>query len=49
MGKEACAQNRSRGRSVVELYNRRRPHSTFSGRTPDEVYATLEMTEQLAA
>ena len=25
------------------------PHSTFTGRTPDEVYATTEMMEQLAA
>jgi transposase InsO family protein len=33
----------------IDYYNRRRPHSTFGGRTPDEVYATVEMTEQLAA
>jgi len=30
-------------------YNTIRPHSTFGGRTPDEVYATAEMTEQLVA
>jgi hypothetical protein len=41
--------SRYRGRSVVVLYNRRRPHSTFGGRTPDEVYAIPEMTNQLAA
>ncbi|GEM_PF-5983730 len=30
-------------------YNQRRPHSTFGGKTPDEVYATVQMTERLAA
>jgi putative transposase len=35
--------------SWIDYYNRRRPHSTFAGRTPDEVYDTEEMTEQLAA
>ncbi len=35
--------------SWIDYYNRRRPHSTFGGRTPDEVYATAQMTEQLAA
>ncbi|MEZ5800054.1 MAG: IS3 family transposase [Nitratireductor sp.] len=35
--------------SWIDYYNRRRPHSTFGGRTPDEVYAMAEMTEQLAA
>jgi len=33
----------------IDYYNRRRPHWTFGGRTPYEVYATAEMTEQLAA
>ncbi|WP_420492483.1 hypothetical protein [Aerobium aerolatum] len=33
----------------MEYYNRRRPHSTFGGRTPDEVYARAQMTERLAA
>jgi putative transposase len=45
--------SRRRGRngigSWIDNYNRRRPHSTFGGRTPDEVYARAEMTEQLAA
>nr|WP_248306178.1 IS3 family transposase [Devosia oryzisoli] len=35
--------------SWIDYYNERRPHSTFRGRTPDEVYAAAEMTEQLAA
>lgn len=35
--------------SWINYYNRRRPHSTFSGRTPDEVYGVAEMKEQLAA
>jgi len=35
--------------SWIDYYNRRRPHSTFRGRTPHEVYDTQEMTEQLAA
>ncbi|MDQ7776348.1 MAG: IS3 family transposase [Paracoccus aminovorans] len=35
--------------SWIAYYNERRPHSTFGGRTPDEVYATAEMTERLAA
>ena len=35
--------------SWIDYYNRRRPHSTFDGRTPDEVYATAEMMEKLAA
>ena len=29
--------------SWIDYYNGRRPHSTFAGRTPDEVYATTEM------
>ncbi|WP_306121071.1 MULTISPECIES: IS3 family transposase, partial [unclassified Roseitalea] len=35
--------------SWIDYYNRRRPHSTFGGRTPHEVHATAEMTETLAA
>jgi putative transposase len=35
--------------SWIDYYNERRPHSTFRGRTPDEVYAAADMTEQLAA
>ena len=38
MDKEAYAQNRSRGRSVVELYNNERPHQGLSGAYPGEVY-----------
>ncbi|EKF17724.1 transposase of ISAli5, IS3 family subgroup IS150, ORFB [Nitratireductor pacificus pht-3B] len=33
----------------IDYYNRRRPHSTFASRAPDEVYATSKMTERLAA
>jgi putative transposase len=35
--------------SCIDYCNRRRPHSTFGGRTPDEVYATVKITERLAA
>ena len=31
---------RSCGRSVVALYNRRRPHSSLDGNTPDQAYFT---------
>jgi hypothetical protein len=30
----------SYGRSVVALYNRRRPHSSLDGTTPDHAYFT---------
>ena len=33
----------------IGYYNRKRPHSSFDGKTPDEVYATAEMMERLAA
>ena len=33
----------------IDYYNRKRPHSSFDGRTPNEVYATAEMMERLAA
>lgn len=33
----------------INYYNRDRPHSSFDGRTPDEVYATAETMEKLAA
>ncbi len=33
----------------INYYNRDRPHSSFDGRTPDEVYATAETIERLAA
>jgi len=35
--------------SWIDYYNRRRPHSTFGGRMPDEVYASAQMTEPLPA
>ena len=46
---ETGSEARSGIGSWIAYYNGRRPHSTFAGRTPDEVYATAEMTEQLAA
>jgi putative transposase len=48
MGKEACAQNRSRGRSVVELYNTARPHSQIAWQTPDEFASTFTPRRSLA-
>ena len=33
----------------VGYYNAERPHSTFAGRTPNEVYATQANQEKLAA
>jgi putative transposase len=33
----------------ISFYNARRPHSTFQGQTPDEVYAALPATRKLAA
>ena len=41
-------QARSGIGSWIDYYNRKRPHSSFGGRTPDEVYAMAEMTELLA-
>ena len=46
---ETGTEARSGIGSWIDYYNQRRPHSTFGGRTPDEVYAMAEMTEQLAA
>ena len=46
---ETGSEVRSGIGSWIDYYNRRRPHSTFSGRTPDEVYGSPGMTEQLAA
>lgn len=33
----------------IDYCNQRRPHATFAGRTPDEVYAMADMADQLAA
>lgn len=46
---ETGSEARNRIGSWIDYYNRQRPHSTFRGRTPHEVYATAQMTEQLAA
>ena len=45
---ETGSETRSGIGSWIDYYNQRRPHSTFGGRTPKEVYATAETTEQLA-
>lgn len=46
---EISSEARSGIGSWIDYYNRRCPHSTFNSRTPDEVYAMVEMTEQMAA
>ena len=46
---ETGSEARSGIGSWIDHYDRRRPHSAFSGRTPDEVYATAELIEQMAA
>jgi len=33
----------------IDFYNRRRPHSSLGGRTPDEAYAINAEPERLAA
>ena len=33
----------------ISYYNAARPHSSFAGRTPDEVYAIQLQAEKLAA
>ena len=33
----------------IDYYNHQRPHSSFAGRTPDEGYATQEISKKLAA
>ncbi len=33
----------------IDYYKHQRPHSSYAGRPPGEVYATTEMTEKLAA
>ena len=46
---ETGSEARSGIGSWIDYYNRRRPHSAFGGRTPDEVYATQANEEKLAA
>lgn len=46
---ETGSQARSGIGSWIDYYNRKRPHSSFGGRTPHEVYAMAEMTELWAA
>jgi Integrase core domain len=43
-GNKVRVQPRSRGRSVVELYNTERPHSSLGYRTPATFAATLAAT-----
>ncbi len=33
----------------IDYYSNRWPHSPFAGRTPDEFYAMMDLTEKLAA
>jgi putative transposase len=44
MDKEARAQKRSRGRSLVELYNEVRPHEALGMDTPAEHYQRSQRT-----
>ena len=46
---ESGSEARTRIGRWVAYYNADRPHSAFTGRTPDEVYATQETEEKLAA
>ena len=46
---ETGSQVRAGIGSWIKYYNRDRPHSSFDGRTPNEVYATAETMERLAA
>ena len=46
---ESGSEARTRIGRWVAYYNADRPHSAFNGRTPDEVYATQETEEKLAA
>jgi len=44
MDKEARAPHRSRGRSVAQLYNTERPHSSLGYQTPAAFAGTLTAT-----
>ncbi len=46
---ETGSEARASIRRWINYYNRNRPHSSFDGRTPNEVYATAQTMERLAA
>ena len=46
---EAGSEARAAIGRWIGYYNADRPHSTFAGRTPDEVYAMQASEEKLAA
>ena len=48
MGSRARVQLRSRGRSVVELYNTARPHSQIAWQLPEEFVSTFTPRQSLA-
>jgi len=48
-GFEAGSEARAGIGRWIGYYNTSRPHSTFGGRTPDEVYARQAIEEKLAA
>ena len=46
---ETASETRAGIGSWITYYNGERPHSTFDGQTPDEVYAPRSITQKLAA
>ena len=46
---ETGSEARASIRRWINYYNRNRPHSSFDGRTPNEMYATAQTMERLAA
>ena len=46
---ETASETRAGIGSWITYYNGERPHSTFDGQTPDEVYAPRPITQKLAA
>ena len=46
---ETASETRAGIGSWITYYNGERPHSTFDGQTPDEVYAPRPIVQKLAA
>ena len=46
---ETASETRAGIGSWVAYYNAERPHSTFKGQVPDEVYAPRPIVQKLAA